>query len=89
MRNDKTQTGVEWYISKITLLEFWVETKQITWKEYHKEKDKLIEQAKEIEKEQMDKVAGDWWNEGASHMHDGGRRYESFEQYYNETYGEK
>ena len=53
MSNDKTQTGVEWYISKIRRLEFWVETKQITWKEYHKEKDKLLEQAKEMEKEQM------------------------------------
>jgi hypothetical protein len=48
---------------------------------------KHIEQAKQMEKEQMDKVAGDWWNEGASYMHDGRRKYESFEQYYNETYG--
>jgi hypothetical protein len=47
----------------------------------------IVEQALEMEKEQMDKVAGDWWNEGASYMHDGGRKYESFEQYYNETYG--
>ena len=46
----------------------------------------LFEQAKEMEKEQMDKVAGDWWNEGASYMHDGGRKYENFEQYYNETF---
>lgn len=47
----------------------------------------LFEQAKQMEKEQMDIVAGDWWNEGASYMHDGKRKYESFEQYYNETYG--
>jgi hypothetical protein len=45
-----------------------------------------IQQAKEMEKNQMDKVAGDWWNEGASYMHDGGRKYESFEEYYNETF---
>jgi hypothetical protein len=49
----------------------------------------LFQQAKAMEKEQMDKVAGDWWNEGASDMHDGGRKYESFEHYYNETYGGK
>jgi hypothetical protein len=46
----------------------------------------VINKAKAMEKEQMDKVAGDWWNEGASYMHDGGRKYESFEQYYNETF---
>jgi hypothetical protein len=49
----------------------------------------LFQQAKAMEKEQMDKVAGDWWNEGASDMHDGGRKYESFQHYYNETYGGK
>jgi hypothetical protein len=48
---------------------------------------KLTEQAKEMEKEQMDKVSGDWWVEGASYMNDGKRKYETFEQYYNETFG--
>jgi hypothetical protein len=81
MTNDKQQTSLDWYISKITRLEFWVETKQITWKEYHKEKDKLIEQAKEMEKEQIMK----------SHISAGARlediSIEAAEQYYNETYG--
>jgi hypothetical protein len=45
-----------------------------------------FQQAKEMEKQQMDKVAGDWWNEGASYMYDGKRKYETFEQYYNETF---
>ena len=45
--------------------------------------------AKRREKQQMDKVAGDWWNEGASYMRDGGRKYESFEKYYNETFKPK
>jgi hypothetical protein len=44
-------------------------------------------QAKEIEKKQMDKVAEDWWNEGARSVHDGKKKYESFEQYYDEIYG--
>jgi len=47
---------------------------------------KILEQAKEMEKQQMDKVAGDWWNEGASYMHDGKRKYETFGQYYNDTF---
>ena len=46
----------------------------------------LIRQAKEMEKEQMDKVSEDWWVEGCAYMKDGKRIYESFEQYYNETY---
>jgi len=49
------KTAVEWYELKIKCIEFWVETKQITWKEYHKEKNKLIEQAKEMEHEQRRK----------------------------------
>ncbi len=52
MENNQ-QTAVEWYNSKITKLEFWVETKQISWKEYHIGKDKLIEQAKAMEREQI------------------------------------
>ena len=48
---------------------------------------KLHKQAKEMNKEQMDKVAEDWWNEGARSAYDGKRKYESFEQYYQQTYG--
>jgi hypothetical protein len=72
MSNNKQQTAVEWL------------AEQMLWDEFH---NPYLKQAKEMEKEQMDKVAGDWWNEGASYMHDGGRRYESFEQYYELTYG--
>lgn len=48
---------------------------------------RIIEQAKAMHKEEMDKVAGDYWNEGASYMHDGQRKYNSFDDYYNETFG--
>jgi hypothetical protein len=48
------KTAVEWYELKIKNIEFWVETKQITWKEYHKEKNKLLNQAKEMEKERIE-----------------------------------
>jgi len=46
-----------------------------------------FKQAKAMHKEEMDKVAGDFWNEGASYMHDGQRKYKSFDDYYNETFG--
>jgi hypothetical protein len=42
-----------------------------------------------MEKEQMDDVAGDFWNEGAYYVHSGKRHFESFEQYYQETYGKE
>jgi disulfide oxidoreductase YuzD len=47
----------------------------------------LFDNAKAMEKEQMDKVSEDWFVEGCSHMKDNKRIYQSFEQYYNETYG--
>ena len=47
----------------------------------------LINQAKEMEKEQHDKTAEEWWQEGACYMESGGKaKWESFEQYYNETF---
>jgi hypothetical protein len=49
----------------------------------------FCEQAKELEKEQMDKVSEDWFVEGCSHMEDNKRIYQSFEQYYNETFNTK
>jgi hypothetical protein len=72
------QTAVDWLVETIT-------------KKHDKHFSTFygaeIEQAKEMEKEQMDKVAGDFWNEGASYMYDGKREFESFEQYYKETFG--
>jgi hypothetical protein len=53
---------------------------------HHKGLENAFEQAKEMHKQEMDKVSGDWWNEGASYMYDGKREYNSFEQYYNETF---
>jgi hypothetical protein len=46
----------------------------------------VYREAKEMEKEQMDKVSEDWFVEGCSHMKDNKRIYQSFYQYYNETY---
>ena len=81
MSNEKQQTAVDWLVKELNQkIDF------IPLEKWDMIRD-IIQQAKEMEKEQMDKVAGDWWNEGASYMHDGRRKYESFEQYYNETYG--
>ncbi len=74
---EKKPTAVEWLHTKLSTC---------TSEELVGNINNWFEQAKAMEKEQMDKVAGDWWNEGASYMHDGKRKYESFEQYYNETY---
>ena len=52
-----------------------------------KDIDSTIQQAKAMHKEEMDKVSEDWWNEGANYMYNGQRKYNSFEQYYNETFG--
>jgi hypothetical protein len=49
-------------------------------------KHRLFKQAKEMEKEQMNEVSWEFWNEGAGYMYDGKKDYESFEQYYKETY---
>jgi len=46
----------------------------------------LLEQAKAMEKEQMDKISEDWWVEGCAYMKDGKRIYESFEQYFEQTF---
>jgi hypothetical protein len=78
------QTAVEWLAFELLAL-FHVQIDSLMAQEVKG----IFQQAKAIEKQQMDKVAGDWWNEGASYMHDGGRKHESFEQYYNETFNTK
>ena len=47
----------------------------------------ILEEHKAMYKDEIEKVSEDWWNEGASYMYDGQRKYNSFEQYYNETFG--
>jgi hypothetical protein len=73
----KKQTAVEWLIEQINQ-----DYPEMTWA-YKDE----CEQALAMEKEQMDKVSEDWFVEGCSHMKDNKRIYQSFEQYYKETYG--
>jgi hypothetical protein len=77
---EKKQTAVEFYRTELSALVSMKKSKFQT-------ENEIFEQAKQMEKEQMDNVSVDWWNEGASYMYDGKRKYNSFEQYYNETYG--
>jgi sulfatase maturation enzyme AslB (radical SAM superfamily) len=79
------QTAVEWLIDKMKTYNMTVSVHN-TSHENVMDFYKTIEEAKEMEKQQMNKVAEVWWNEGASYMYDGKREFESFEQYYNETF---
>ena len=49
----------------------------------------ILEQAKEMEKQQIIDACYFAYNEGCSYMYDGKTEYESFEQYYNETFKNK
>jgi hypothetical protein len=80
------QTAVEWQFEQLFNSFEKFNNGECTFNEFLKRNLEIREQAKEMEKQQMDKVAGDFWNEGASYMHDGKRKYETFEQYYNETF---
>jgi hypothetical protein len=80
------QTAVEWLFEQLC-------SEKLSWNKDSMGKlfidlktSHILQQAKEMEKEQMDKISEDWWNEGASYMHDIKREFESFEQYYNETF---
>jgi hypothetical protein len=70
------QTAVEFLFEKLTLI----------WHDSKSSKD-ILEIAKAMEKEQHDNTAEEWWKEGAHYMESGGKcKWESFEQYYNETF---
>jgi len=82
----KQQTAVEWLISKLKQSKDWQrvlnEVSQMSTVQFN-----LLEQAKAMENEQHDKTAEEWWKEGAHYMESGGKtKWESFEQYYNETF---
>jgi hypothetical protein len=79
IKNNKQQTAVDWLRIEINKRG----PKENNPPEWLQE---LYTQAKELEKEQMDKVSEDWWVEGCSYMKDNKRIYESFEQYYTSTF---
>jgi hypothetical protein len=78
----KKQTAVEWLVEDLNQkIDF------IPMDKWDMIRD-IVHQALAMEKEQMDKVSEDWFVEGCSHMKDNKRIYQSFEQYYNQTYGQ-
>jgi hypothetical protein len=70
MTNNKQQTAVEWFLIECGK---YGDTAQIP--------DEVIEQAKEMEKEQK----ANTWNNAINAVEKD--KWESFEQYYDETYG--
>ena len=86
MTNNK-QSSVEWYAKQEDELFTSYQKGFLNTARYILLKHRFLEQAKAMHKEEIEKVSEDWWNEGASYMYDGQRKYNSFEQYYNETFG--
>lgn len=83
MSNNK-QSSVEWLYQEFERIdkEFHVGSH-----EYNYAKNLAFKISKAMHKEEIEKVSEDWWNEGASYVYNGQRKYNSFEQYYNETFG--
>ena len=75
MENNKQQTAVDWYANQLHKI---VSNTTDALTHNHKE---LLEQAKEMEKEQK----ANTWNNAINAVEKD--KWESFEQYYNETYG--
>jgi hypothetical protein len=53
--SNKKETPVSWYNQKIKTFELWVETKQITWNEYHTRKNKISTKALQMESQKQQK----------------------------------
>ena len=80
--SNKQQTAVDFIDKRIEIHLNWLETKQMSFKEFYKEWDKIKAQAKELEKKQII----DSFDDGqANHCHP--IDYETGEQYYKDTYG--
>jgi hypothetical protein len=76
MTNDTKQTAVEWLSEKVLHREYELLTQE--------KKRKILEQAKEMEKEQIKSAHGE---EQSKLQDDGSWKRQTAEQYYNETYG--
>jgi len=76
---EKKQTAVEWYNTQLNLYGDMAFNKEISLGEYHIKKQELLEQAKQMEREQIQDAVkygcSDW---GSA---------KDAEQYYKETYG--
>lgn len=81
---ENKQTAVEWLVLQLLIYGDKAFNKEISLGEYHIKKEELIEQAKEMEKEQIKDA---FWNGDNSDCTSEQNSFEFAEQYYNETYG--
>lgn len=79
MSNNK-KSSVEWLNDELASLNFDYLTSQIGNKEYNERHNQILEQAKEMHKEESFKI----FKAGQDSMEEGGK---GFEQYYNEKFG--
>jgi hypothetical protein len=78
MTNNKQQTAVEWYAHRLYEIEIAYNQGVIDTEVYAKSKTHALEQAKEMEKEQILETASAYYHENTKLTPT---------QYYNETYG--
>jgi DNA-binding transcriptional regulator YiaG len=76
MTNNKQQTAVEWQHLELVRINFEYATNKITPREFQEQTKYILEQAKEMEKEQIRKA-----------FRKGMVSNKTFDDYYNETYG--
>jgi hypothetical protein len=67
---EKKQSSIDWLVEEINKQKAWADPSRL---------EPIIEQAKQMEKEQHEETWAAAWNESAKSGH--------FEQYYNETFG--
>jgi hypothetical protein len=82
MEKNKEQTAVNWFSVKRDVLEIEVRLGKLSADEYAEELTKAEQKAKEMEKEQK----ADTWNNAINAVEKD--KWESFEQYYEQTYGD-
>ena len=85
-KRDMKQTAVEWLANSIIDFEERLRLKEINLNDFIEEKDLLVEQAKEMEKQQIIES----WNNGFANGYDLGKHDITYpdvaEKYYNETF---
>jgi len=81
MTNNKQQTAVEWQYIELLRIIFKYATNKITPRDLQEQTKYILEQAKEMEMEQK----ANTWNNAINAVEKD--KWESFEQYYKQTYG--
>jgi hypothetical protein len=85
MNNETQQTAVDWYAEKSIILFDNFQTGKINFKEWFKQYAILLEQAKDMEREQHKKT---YFDSTSQFDNSAEMTYKkSFDEYYNETYG--